>query len=123
MHGESGDPLGAVVCLSLLAMEISLLAVTGNRLALSVTLAGLGGVVAATYLKGRPKERRRLRLADHVARPTPLPWFDRRFIPGAPSDCLVRSLEEYRRTLLYWTPELGDRGGVARGPALIGLGP
>ncbi len=53
---------GLWFCLSLLAIEISLLAVTGNWLALSVTLAGLGGVVAATYLKGGPKERRRLRL-------------------------------------------------------------
>ena len=48
---------GLWFCLSLLAIEISLLAVTGNWLALSVTLAGLGGVVAATYLTGRPKER------------------------------------------------------------------
>lgn len=53
---------GLWFCLSLLAIEISLLAVTANWLALSVTLAGLGGEVAATYLKGRPKERRRLRL-------------------------------------------------------------
>jgi len=53
---------GLWACLALLAIEISLLAVTQNWLALSVTLAGLGGVVAATYLKGRPKERRRLRL-------------------------------------------------------------
>jgi hypothetical protein len=50
---------GLWFCLVLLAIEISLLAATRNWLALSVTLAGLGGVVAATYLKGRPKERRR----------------------------------------------------------------
>ena len=53
---------GLWLCLALLTIEISLLAVTQNWLALSVTLAGLGGVVAATYLTGRPRERRRLRL-------------------------------------------------------------
>ena len=53
---------GLWVCLALLAIEICLLAATRNWLALSVTLAGVGGVVVATYLKGRPKRRRLLRL-------------------------------------------------------------
>ena len=48
--------------MALLAIQISLLAATRNWLALSLTLAGLGGVVAAIYLRGRPRERRGLRL-------------------------------------------------------------
>ena len=46
---------GLWVCLALLAIEMCLLAATQNWLALSVALAVLGGVVAATYVKGRPK--------------------------------------------------------------------
>jgi len=44
--------------LALLAIEVSLLAATRNWLAVGVTLASVGSVVAATYLKGRPKGRR-----------------------------------------------------------------
>jgi hypothetical protein len=53
---------GLRFCLALLAIEVSLLVAAQNWLALSVTLTSLGSVVAATYLQGRPKGRRRLRL-------------------------------------------------------------
>jgi len=49
--------------LALLAIELSLMAVTRNWLALTLTLAAIGAVGAATYLKVRQMDHsRRLRL-------------------------------------------------------------
>ena len=54
---------GLWVCLALLAIELSLMAVTRNWLALTLTLAAVGAVAAATYLKVRQMDHsRRLRL-------------------------------------------------------------
>jgi hypothetical protein len=53
---------GLGVCLALLAIELSLMAVTRNWLALTLTLAAVGAVAAATYLKVRQMDHsRRLR--------------------------------------------------------------
>ena len=48
---------GMFVCLALLAVEVSLLAVTGSWFALMVMLAAVGGVAAAIYLKVRQVNR------------------------------------------------------------------
>ena len=54
---------GLGVCLALLAIELSLMAVTRNWLALTLTLAAVAAVAAATYLKVRQMDHsRRLRL-------------------------------------------------------------
>ena len=44
---------GMRVCLALLALELSVLAVAGNVLVMTVTLGAVGAVVAAIYLKVR----------------------------------------------------------------------
>ena len=63
--GGLGRPVifwGLWVCLGLLFIELSLMAVTGNWLALMATLAAVGGVTAATYAKARPRRARQARL-------------------------------------------------------------
>jgi len=60
LGGRMGNRLifwGMFVCLALLAVEVSLLAVTGSWFALVVMLAAVGGVVAAIYLKVRQVNR------------------------------------------------------------------
>ena len=52
---------GMGVCLALLALELSVLAVAGNLFALTVTLGAVGAMAAATYLK--------VRQMDHSRRP------------------------------------------------------
>lgn len=53
---------GLLVCLVLLALEIGLLVVSGNWVALALTLTAVGGVVAAAYGMGQPRDRQRRRL-------------------------------------------------------------
>ncbi len=50
---------GLLACLVLLALEIGLLVVSGNWVALALTLTVLGGVVATMYVMVRPRGRQR----------------------------------------------------------------
>ena len=53
---------GVGVCLILLLIELSVLAATGNWLAVSATGVALAGVVVATLVMIRPRGRPRRRL-------------------------------------------------------------
>ena len=53
---------GVLACLVLLALEIGLLVVSGNWVALALALTVVGGVQAAMYAMGRPRDRQRRRL-------------------------------------------------------------
>ena len=46
---------GLLLCLVLLALEIGVLAVSGNWVALALTLTVVGGVVVATSVTLRPR--------------------------------------------------------------------
>ncbi len=50
---------GLLVCLVLVALEMGLLVVSGNWVALALTLTVVGGVAAAMYGMGRPRDRQR----------------------------------------------------------------
>jgi hypothetical protein len=53
---------GLLVCLLLLALEIGLLVVSRNWVALALTVTVVGGVAAATYVMVRPRGRQDRRL-------------------------------------------------------------
>ena len=53
---------GVLACLLLLVLEIGLLAVSGNWVALALALMVVGGLMAALYAMGRPRDRQRRRL-------------------------------------------------------------
>ena len=53
---------GLLACLVLLALEIGLLVVSANWVALALTLTVVGGVLAALYVMARPGARQGRRL-------------------------------------------------------------
>jgi hypothetical protein len=53
---------GLLACLVLLVLELGLLVVSGNWVALALALTVVGGVLAAMHAMGRPRDLQRRRL-------------------------------------------------------------